>query len=147
MAADTLRCPNCGAYDVSCNGPTCTCNYCNTSFSLLSTIVDAPKAQAEKEPFMVCAACGTVYDEGEWAQCVEADVTPHRTQTTSSWAVRCRSFHCPSCGGAVCRECVSSRRWGGDTCKSCNSKIRKVDGAFVVRDKKEIPLLLRKYLK
>jgi hypothetical protein len=151
MPGEPLRCPHCGAYDVSASGATCTCAYCGTTFSLIGlhdgASVSVPERERTRVPFMVCASCETAYAEGEWAQCVEADVTPHMTQTTSSWSVRCRSYLCPSCGGPICRECVAQKRWGGPVCKRCGTKIASKDGAFVVSDKKEIPLMLRKYLR
>ena len=146
MPPDTLRCPHCGAYDVSASGPTCVCAYCGTTFSLIGLHDSSPK-KAPDAPLMVCASCETSYADDAWAQCVEADVSPHKTQTTSSWSVRCTAFYCPSCDGPLCRECVSKSRWGGNTCKRCGTKIRVTDGAFVVREKKEIPRMLRKYLR
>lgn len=146
MPPDTLRCPHCGAYDVSADDSTCVCAYCGTTFSLIELHKTSP-IKAPDKPLMVCVACGAAYADELWAQCVEADVSPHKTQTTSSWSVRCTSFRCPSCGGPICRECVSKGRWGGNTCKRCGSRIRTIDGAFVVREKKEIPLMLRRYLR
>lgn len=146
MDSAPIRCPYCGAYDVDVSERTCTCTYCGTSFCTPNGVA-APVEKREQLPLLVCPSCNTSYKEEEWAQCCEASIRERDTTAAPSWTVSVTAYACPTCGGTICRECVVHGRFKKDTCRRCKGKVTRDDGYFVVRSKKEIPFMLRRYIR